>query len=116
MFGELWAQLRNEVKFDEYSELCSAKQMSAQSSTGLRTTSKLEFKLRIIQRSILWLDRNHRASNIIWRPKGTERVKDINKLHTKYDTDAGGSWGWNNADAINPATLVRFLWMELIEI
>ena len=28
MFGELWAQLRNEVKFAEYSELRSAKQIN----------------------------------------------------------------------------------------
>ena len=36
MLGELWAQLRKEVKFDEYSELCSAKQMFAQLRTGLK--------------------------------------------------------------------------------
>ena len=36
MFGVLWAQLRNEVKFDEYSELYSAKQMFAQLRTDFR--------------------------------------------------------------------------------
>ena len=44
MFGELLAQLRNEVKFDENPELCSAKQMFAQLRTGLTDKVHLSVK------------------------------------------------------------------------
>ena len=45
MFGELWPQLKNEVKFDVYSELYSAKQMFAQLRTGVKPSWKYSSKL-----------------------------------------------------------------------
>ena len=53
MFRELWAQLRNEVKFDKYSKLYSAKQMFAQLRTALEKHTRLGHA-GIINHSIMY--------------------------------------------------------------
>ena len=47
MFGRLWAQLWNKVKFDAYSELCLAKQMFVQLRMGFRHSLSLPLSLEI---------------------------------------------------------------------
>ena len=60
MFGKLWAQLRNEVKFNEYSKLCLVKQMFTQLRMGLTPRFKYSWCLHYGEDQPICL-KNHKS-------------------------------------------------------